>query len=143
MREFAGEQLRRMPVRLHGIELGRPVDLLLDRDTLRVVGLDLLCRDGVHRFLPLTAAALSADQIAIRSSLVLLEEDKLDFYRSRTFRLASLRGRTVQREGRDEGALRDVVLAPDGALLAVIVADARRIPYDETLRLAPVKRSAA
>ena len=35
MRELTGDELLALPVRLHGVQLGRPVDLLLDRDTLR------------------------------------------------------------------------------------------------------------
>ena len=51
MREITGDELLALPVRLHGIQLGRPVDLLLDRDAQRIVGLDVLCGDEVHRFL--------------------------------------------------------------------------------------------
>ncbi len=58
MTERTGDELLAMPVRLHGIQLGRPVDLLLDRDARRVVGLDVLCGDGVHRFLPLPVGQL-------------------------------------------------------------------------------------
>ena len=93
MRELTGAELLALPVRLHGIQLGRPVDLLLDRDTLRTVGLDVLCGDEVHRFLPLPTASVSDDEIAILSPLVLLEEDELHFYRSKTFALSALRGR--------------------------------------------------
>ena len=49
----AADELLRLPVRLHGIQLGRPVDVLLDAEAWRVVGLDVLCGDEVHRFLPL------------------------------------------------------------------------------------------
>lgn len=135
-----------LPLRLHGIQLGRPVDVLLDREELRVVGLDILCGDHVHRFLPLATAVVSADDIAIRSPLVLLEEDELAFYRSRAFALASLRGRPVERGGRPAGVLADVVLGPDGSLAEVVVeADGveRRIPFDDTVRFHPESRSAA
>ena len=63
MKELTGAELLALPVRLHGIQLGRPVDLLLDRDTLRTVGLDVLCGDEVHRFLPLPTASVSDDEI--------------------------------------------------------------------------------
>jgi hypothetical protein len=142
MRELTGTELLALPVRLHGIELGRPVDLLLDRDTLRTVGLDVLCGDEVHRFLPLPTASVSDEEIAILSPLVLLEEDQLRFYRSKTFALSVLRGRFVQRKGRDLGALGDVVVDAAGQLVAVVVAG-KRIASDGELRFAANRRSAA
>ena len=142
MRELTGAELLGLPVRLHGIQLGRPVDLLLDRDTLRTVGLDVVCGDEVHRFLPLPTASVSDDEIAILSPLVLLEEDELHFYRSRTFALSTLRGRSVQRKSRDLGALEDVVIDAAGELVAVVVAG-QRIVSDGELRFAANRRSAA
>jgi len=142
MRELTGAELLALPVRLHGIQLGRPVDLLLDRETLRTVGLDVLCGDEVHRFLPLLTATVSDDEIAILSPLVLLEEDELHFYRSNTFALSTLRRRYVQRKGRDLGALGDVVIDPAGELVAVVVAG-QRIVSDGELRFAANRRSAA
>ena len=142
MKELTGAELLALPVRLHGIQLGRPIDLLLDRDTLRTVGLDVLCGDEVHRFLPLLTASVSDDEIAILSPLVLLEEDELHFYRSKTFALSALRGRAVERKGRDLGALADVVFDPRGELVAVVVAG-RRIASDGELRFAANRRSAA
>ena len=142
MSELTGAELLALPVRLHGVQLGRPVDLLLDRNTLRAVGLDVLCGDEVHRFLPLPTASVSGDEIAILSPLVLLEQDQLDFYRSKTFALSTLRGRTVERKGRDLGALGDVVVDPMGELVAVVVAG-KRIASDGELRFAAHRRSAA
>lgn len=146
MRDLSGDALLALPVRLHGIQLGRPVDLLLDREAVRAVGLDVLCGDEAHRFLPLPTAAVSEDRITIHSPLVLLEEDELDFYRSRTFALSSLRGRPVHRNGREAGTLRDVVVAPGGELVAAIVdtgALSTQLAFDGTLRFAPERRSAA
>ena len=143
MAERTGDELLGLRVRLHGIELGRPVDLLLDRDGLRVVGLDVLCGDEVHRFLPLPTAAVGADELTIHSPLVLLEEDELAFYRTRAFVLSSLRGRKVTKRGRDVGTLRDVAFAPGGALLAVLLESGERLPFDETLGFAPQRRTAA
>jgi hypothetical protein len=146
MRELSGDDLLRLPVRLHGIQLGRPVDLLLDREALRAVGFDVLCGDDVHRFLPLPTAAVDEDGIVIRSPLVMLEEDELAFYRSRAFALRSLRGRSVQSNGRDVGTLRDVIVAPDGELLALVIetdGETKRVPFEGALRFAPDSRSAA
>jgi hypothetical protein len=142
MRELSGDALLALAVRLHGIQVGRPVDLLLDREAVRAVGLDVLCGDEVHRFLPLPTAAIDEDGISIHSPLVLLEEDELAFYRARTFALSSLRGRPVHRDGREVGQLRDVVIGPGGELVAALV-DSGRIPFDGTLRFAPERRSAA
>jgi hypothetical protein len=143
MRELSGDVILSLPLRLHGIELGRPADVLLDRESLRVVGLDVLCGDEVHRFLPLTTAAIEDHGLTIHSPLVLLEEDELGFYRARASSLKTLRGRPVTRKGRSAGKLRDVVFARDGELLAMLLESGERIAYDGTLGIAPVRRTAA
>src|SRR5436190_135290 len=143
MIELSGDGLLALPVRLHGIELGRPVDVLLDCEALRAVGLDVLCGDDVHRFLPLTTASIGAGALTIYSPLVLLEEDELDFYRSRAFALSSVRGQAVTCKGRDLGKLHDVVLAPGGDLVAFVLETGRRVPFDDALRVAPRRRTAA
>lgn len=140
------DELLARPVRLHGIQLGRPVDVLLDRAELRVLGLDVLCGDEIHRFLPLPTAAITDEAIVIHSPLVLLEADELAFYRARAFGLASLRGRPVERAGKEVGALVDVTIAPDGSLLELVVENAegrRSYPFDAQLRFTPGSRSAA
>jgi hypothetical protein len=142
MRERTGDELLALPVRLHGIQLGRPVDLLLDRDAQRIVGLDVLCGDEVHRFLPLPTAAVGRGEIRILSPLVLLEQRELDFYRSRTLALSGLRDGVLERDGRQLGQLQDLVVAEDGRVVAAIV-DHERIPFDAGLRFAPKRRSAA
>jgi hypothetical protein len=146
MRERTGDELLALPVRLRGIQLGRPVDLLLDREVPRVVGIDVLCGDELHRFLPLTTASVGDDEVVIRSALVLLEEDGLAFYRSRTFALTALRGHPVEHRGVRAGALRDIVVGADGGLLALLVGTdegTRRVPFDDGVRYAPANRSAA
>jgi hypothetical protein len=138
--------LLELTVRLHGIALGRPVDLFLDRDDLTVVGLDVLCGDEEHRFLPLAAAKLTDEGIAISSPLVLLDEAQLDFYRSRTFSLGAIRGRAVRRNDRDLGVLRDLRLNRDLTPSGVVVAiDGREqlLPFDPSLHFDPRSRSAA
>jgi PRC-barrel domain protein len=142
MTELYGDDVLARPVRLHGIDLGRPVDLLLDRDGLRVVGADVLCGDDEHRFLPLPTASID-EALTIYSPLVLLEEDELDFYRSRAFALSSLRGQAVTRKGKVVGTLGDVVFAPGGRLLAILLETGERIEFDGTLGFAPRRRSAA
>jgi hypothetical protein len=146
MRPIRADELLALPVRLHGIQLGRPVDLLLDRGAPRALGFDLLCGDAVHRFLPLATASLGDGALTIASPLVLLEEDELEFYRDRALSLGSLRGRIVERRGRPVGALVDVVVGEGGALVDAIVeteAGEERLPFDDTVRFRPGSRSAA
>ena len=90
MRERTGDELLGLPVRLHGVQLARPVDLLLDPNAHRAVGLDLLCGDEMHRFLPLQTAEVGKEEIRILSPFVLLEQRELEFYRSRTLALGRL-----------------------------------------------------
>jgi hypothetical protein len=142
MRERTGDELLGLPVRLHGLQLGRPVDLLLDPAARRAVGLDLRCGDEVHRFLPLQTAVVGDEEIRILSPFVLLEQRELEFYRSRTLALSRLRGHPVERHGRKVGLLQDVVVAEDGQLVAAIVEN-EPVPFDAALRFAPQRRSAA
>ena len=88
-RLLAGHLLR-LPVRTKGTEIGRPVDVIVDPARQRAIGFDVLCRDETHRFLPLTAAVFDEEQIAVESPLMLLAEDQLDFYRTRTQSLRAL-----------------------------------------------------
>ena len=146
MKEWTGDGLLALPVRLHGIQLARPVDLLLDRDGLRAVGLDLVCGDDERRFLPLPTAAIDDEKIAVLSALVFLEEDDLDFYRSRTLALSELRGGVVQRNRKEVGRLVDLALGPTGELRAILVDQhgrTVRMPCDGLLTVAPKRRTAA
>lgn len=145
MTTIRGNDLLALPVRLHGIQLGRPVELLLDRESLRMLGLDVLCGDDVHRFLPLPTASVRPEAIAISSPLVLLEEDQLDFYRTRAFAFTSLRGRPVEQRGREVGALEDIVVRSDGSLEQLVVTGNGEtlLVFDETVRVAAGSRSAA
>jgi hypothetical protein len=103
-RVLAGDLLR-LPVRTNGIEIGRPVDLIVDPVRNRALGFDVLCRDESHRFLPLSAAVFDERQITVSSLLVLLAEDQLDFYRARARSLREL-----------VPVLDSVVVAADGTL---------------------------
>lgn len=86
---LAGDLLR-LPVRTNGIEIGHPVDVIVDPARNRALGFDVLCRDESHRFLPLTAAVFDEEQITVDSLLMLLAEDQLDFYRTRAKSLREL-----------------------------------------------------
>jgi hypothetical protein len=130
----SGDELLRKPVRLHGIELGRSVDLYVDPVAVRVIGIAVLCGDGQQRFLPLAGARVDPEQIAVQSALTLLDSDQLSFYRDRARTLSSLRGAEVEVRGALVGHLRSIELEPDGRIAGVST-DARHVPVDDGVRL--------
>jgi hypothetical protein len=115
---FATELLQ-LPVRLHGIRLGRPVDALLDLDDWRVLGFVVLCGDQSRRFLVFAAADLQPEAIAVHSALLLLED--VDFYLDRSRSLRSLLGAGAVNGGHGLGELRDLLVRPDGSVEALVV----------------------
>ena len=129
-------------MRLNGIPLGRPVDLVLDLETMRAIGLEVLCGDDAHRYLPLPAVDIRRDEIAIRSALVLFDERDLAWYRRRATSLGAVRGTTVMRGARRLGALADVVVAADGAIAELVVEPGGRIAV-EGLTLTPAGSASA
>ena len=143
MRLSAAELLLR-PVRAHGIELGHPVDLILaPSNGRRAVGFEVLCRDEEHRFLPLAATILDGRDIAVASTLTLLDDAELEYYRERAGTLGSLRGSEVARAGRAVGTLKDVLIGADGGIEAVVlVTDEGEVemPYDADVELPPPSR---
>jgi hypothetical protein len=102
-------ELLQLPVRLHGIRLGRPVDLLLDPVEWRALGLVVLCGDEGSRFLVFAAADIREDAIEVPSALLLLED--VEFYRRRSRSLRDVLG----------GGLRDLLVLPDGSVEALVV----------------------
>jgi len=102
-------ELLQLPVRLHGIRLGQPVDLLLDPVEWRALGFVVHCGDESSRFLVFAAADLLEDAIDVSSVLLLLED--VGFYRDRSRSLRDLLG--------DE--LRDLLVGPDGSIEALVV----------------------
>jgi uncharacterized protein YrrD len=134
------------PVMLKGIRLGAPSDAVLDTESLRVVGLEVLCPDGVHRFLPLAAATIREDHVAVGSALVLLEEEDREFYRRRSRTFRALLGARVSREGRLLGELADLVVTADGTVAAVaarVNGSPPRLHGSEGITLAPASRASA
>jgi hypothetical protein len=105
-RRLAGELLR-LPVRTRTIEIGRPVDVIVDPVHNRAVGFDVLCRDDEHRFLPWTAAVVDEKSISVESPIVMLAEEQLAFYRTRA------------RSLRELVPLENVLIEPDGTLEVV------------------------
>jgi hypothetical protein len=132
------EQLLRFPVRLDGMDVGRAVDLIIDPRQGRAVGLDILCRDDVHRFLPLAAAEVDGEEIRLSSAFALMDDAGFEFYRGRTSSLRTLKGTHVARAGKDLGALRDVVVSAEGAIEAFVVQSAegtRNVPVEPAISL--------
>jgi hypothetical protein len=105
VRGQTASRLLRAPVLVRGIRLGEVEDLLLDATEPRILGFDVLCGDGSNRFLPFTTARTGAGGIDVASTLTLLDERELQFYRSRSRRLATV------------PALADARVEPDGALV--------------------------
>jgi hypothetical protein len=101
------EELLTLSVRVGGVKLGRAVDLIVSPDGSRVVGFDVVCGDGAHRFLPFAVTTIEADAINIDSPLVLLDFDQVGFYREEALSLRELNGRLgnvrVDRDGGLEG----------------------------------------
>jgi hypothetical protein len=125
---------------MHGIQLGRPVDLLVDLEAARAVGLDVLCGDDEHRFLPLSTATVRDEAIAIESALMLLDAAQLAFYRDRATSLRSLRGAAVEQRDRVVGVLRDVQVDADGALVGLDLENGDTIEYSPELLIRPISR---
>jgi hypothetical protein len=79
-----------LPVRIRGIQLGHPVDVLIDSHADRMLGLELVCGDGARRFLPFAVAQIRPHEIEVRSVLALIDESGLGYYRRHSRRLADL-----------------------------------------------------
>jgi hypothetical protein len=76
------EDLLEQTVVMKGVQIGRVVDLIFGaRDEL--IGFEVRCQDGQHRFLPSAAASRHDHTIAIESPFALLDADQLEFYRRR------------------------------------------------------------
>jgi sporulation protein YlmC with PRC-barrel domain len=146
VKRFSAEQLLRLPVRVRGIDVGHVVDLLLDPDFRRVIGVEVLCKNDERRFLPLSAATISEGEIAVSSALAMLAADELAFYRERGGTIRLLRGTAVVRGRKEVGRLEDVVVTPEGIIEELAVADGattRRLPAQDGLRIIGERRLAS
>jgi hypothetical protein len=130
VRGHTGDELLRLPVRLRGIHLGRPVDLLMHPTEPRALGLDVLCGDETHRFLPFSAATVGDKAFEVESPFVLLDLPQGSFYRVEARSLSALRGTPV---GDNGSVLHDVVLGPGWAVEELVLDGARRVPLDGLL----------
>ena len=119
-----------LPVQLRGIQLGRPIDILLDLDAWNVLGFAVLCGDESRRFLPYAAAVVSDDEIAVGSALMLLEDAR--FYQERGVSFRSLLG--TEQAG---GVVRDLTLGLDGHVIELVVEhDGERVHVPTPVRAA-------
>jgi hypothetical protein len=125
MRALSVDRALRLPLRLHGIQLGQPVDVLLDRVDWRALGFEIRCGDGSERFVPFATVKIDDEEIAVRSALMLLEE--VDFYRSRAASFRALVGSPA-----GPGVLRDLIVEPDGTVVELAVEEGGRL-----LRVSP------
>ena len=143
MGSLSAAALLQLPVRLHGIQLGRPVDLLVDVEGWRVLGFVVLCGDESSRFLPYAAAQPAGEEIEVGSALMLLED--IGFYRARSASYRSLLGARVEQSGRLAGVLRDVRIGRGGAVVELELAfgDARVRRPPQGSRVTPSRATAA
>lgn len=139
MGSFSAAAALQLPVRLHGIQLARPTDLLFDLESRHALGYVVLCGDETVRFLPYAASQTAHDEIAVQSALMLLED--VGFYEKRGVSYRSLLDGDVL----GQGVLRDVIVGTGGAVEELEVeADGRRdrIPARDAT-IVPTRASAA
>lgn len=137
MGSFRAADTLQVPVQLHGIQLGRPVDILLDVAGWQVVGFVVRCGDESRRFLPFAACQTGPEEIAVGSALMLLED--VAFYTERGVSFRSLLDGEV--EG---GELRDLDFDSSGAVTTLAVevdGETRRIPAAGAL-VVPTRQAA-
>jgi hypothetical protein len=135
--ERAGAMLARA-VRIRGIDVGDPVDVLLDPDLRCALGLEVHCRDGVNRFLPWLSGAFGAEELSVDFPLALLDGPQLDYYRERAVPLNVLRRLTVDDSNGSSARIEDVLVDARGRICALVVAeidgeravDPRRVKLD-------------
>ena len=143
MESLSAAAALQLPVQLHGIQLGRPTDLLFDADIRHAVGYVVHCGDGSQRFLPYAASQTSEHEVAVASALMLLED--VAFYAKRSVSFRSLLGGEVERNRRQAGILRDVYITRDGKVVEFELdrgGSRRRVPASGT-SVVPTRASAA
>jgi hypothetical protein len=125
VRGLTGGELLRRPVQLRGIELGRAVDVLLHPHEPQALGLDVLCGDQRHRFLPLSAVEVRKNCVEAASPLVLLDLREDSFYWRQARSLGAIRGTAV-----DGCALEDVVLDARWRIVELVLEGGEQVPLD-------------
>lgn len=129
----------RVPVRLHGIQLGHPTDLLVDVESWHALGFVVHCGDDSVRFLPWAASQPAATEIAVGSALMLLED--VAFYAKRSVSFRSIVGAELPLGG----VLHDLLIGDRGFVTELEVerdGELRRLPPAGT-RVVPTRATAA
>lgn len=129
----------RVPVRLHGIQLGHPTDLLVDVESWHALGFVVHCGDDSVRFLPWAASQPAATEIAVGSALMLLED--VAFYAKRSVSFRSIVGAELPLGG----VLHDLLIGDRGFVTELEVerdGELRRVPPAGT-RVVPTRATAA
>jgi hypothetical protein len=85
------EEMLEQAVLVNGLRVGRVIDVILEPEHEGVVGFEVRCEDGRHRFLPKAAAIQNGSAIEVDSPFALLDTDQLDFYRQRGLTLRTRR----------------------------------------------------
>ena len=132
----------RKPVRLHGIQLGTSVDVILDATCRRALGFEVRCGDDELRFLPLSVATVGGRDLQVLSPLVLLDEGELGFYTRGGCTFRALRGTNVVDRGVVAGQLRDVAIEHDGTISSVTVetpSGTQRVEYGSRVVLSAAR----
>src|SRR3954454_14539799 len=88
VRGLSADALLHLPVRLNGIDVGRPVDVIMAPGLGRALGLHVLCGDAAPPFLPLSAASIVAKEIPLSSALTLVEDASFYLRRGAGYRAA-------------------------------------------------------
>ena len=114
MGTYSAAALLGLPVRLHSIQLARPVDLLVDATAWRALGFLVESSDAATRFLPFAASQPAEKEIAVHSALMLL--DDAAFYRKRGVSLRALLGEEIRHDGEVVGTLLDVLVDSGGCI---------------------------
>lgn len=107
------------PVRLQGILLGRPNDVVLDSACRRVLGFLVRSGDDAPRFLPFAASQVGEGEIAVGSALMLL--DDVAFYRKHGVSFVSIVGTGIARENVAVGTLIDMYVDHAGNVVELEV----------------------
>jgi hypothetical protein len=112
--------LLRRPVAVGALRIGAAVDALFDRQLTRLIGFDVRCSDGAHRFLPYPACEVCDDRIAVESALVLLDRQR-GYYAVAGSAFSDLRGQEVSLDREQVGPLADLVVDAGGSVERVVV----------------------
>jgi sporulation protein YlmC with PRC-barrel domain len=123
----SGSQLLRRGVTVRGVRVGDVEDVLLDPVVRRVLGLAVLCRDGVRRVLPLAAVdhGTGNGHLCAASALVLMDDH---YYRERARTLTGLVDAAVRRDGVTVGTLVDVSFDEAGRVRLLRVEGLGEVP---------------